>query len=293
MAKIRSIKPEFWASEQIMACNRDARLLFIGLWNFCDDAGIHPASHKTLKAKVFPSDDLSEETIKSLVDSLIQNNLIESYCVDNKSYWRVITWKKHQRVNRPHYKYPVKHGCDIVETFSEHCSSTASTLLEHCSDTDQTELERGSNNPGIGIGIGTGNIYGSQSASTQEQVIQEIETQDQKDTEIEEVFTYWARIMSKRNPKLDAKRRKTIGFALKNYSLQQLKQAIDGCAKSSYHMGNNDQRKRYDGIDLIFRDAEHIEKFIEIDQTGQTPVGMSVKSSMLSQENADFFLGVV
>jgi hypothetical protein len=293
MAKIRSIKPEFWASEQIMACSRDARLLFIGLWNFCDDAGIHPASYKTLKAKVFPSDDLSEDYIKSLVDSLIQNNLIESYRVDNKSYWRVIAWKKHQRVNRPHYKYPVKHGCDIVETSSEHCSSTVSTLLEPCSDTDQTVIEPGSNNPGIGIGIGIGNIYGAQSASTQEQVVQEIETQGQKDTEIEEVFTYWARIMSKRNPKLDAKRRKTIGFALKNYSLQQLKQAIDGCAKSSYHMGNNDQKKRYDGIDLIFRDAEHIEKFIEIDQIGQTPVGMSVKSSMLSQENADFFLGVI
>jgi hypothetical protein len=49
MARIRTVKPEFWTSEQVMNCSRDARLLFIGMWNFCDDGGNHPASAKTLK----------------------------------------------------------------------------------------------------------------------------------------------------------------------------------------------------------------------------------------------------
>ena len=44
MARIRSIKPQFWTSEQIADCSSNARLLFIGLWNFCDDCGVHPAS---------------------------------------------------------------------------------------------------------------------------------------------------------------------------------------------------------------------------------------------------------
>lgn len=34
MARIRTIKPEFWTSEQVMGCAPLARLLFIGLWNF-------------------------------------------------------------------------------------------------------------------------------------------------------------------------------------------------------------------------------------------------------------------
>lgn len=41
MARIRTIKPEFWTAEQVMELSRDARLLFIGMWNFCDDAGVH------------------------------------------------------------------------------------------------------------------------------------------------------------------------------------------------------------------------------------------------------------
>ena len=49
MARIRTVKPEFWASEQVMECSPIARLLFIGLWNFCDDAGNHPLSEKTLR----------------------------------------------------------------------------------------------------------------------------------------------------------------------------------------------------------------------------------------------------
>lgn len=51
MARIRSIKPEFWTSEQVMALSPLARLAFLGMWNFCDDAGIHPASAKTLNAQ--------------------------------------------------------------------------------------------------------------------------------------------------------------------------------------------------------------------------------------------------
>ena len=56
MSRIRTVKPEFWTSEQIIACSPIARLLFIGLWNFCDDNGVHPASYIRLKAEVFPPD---------------------------------------------------------------------------------------------------------------------------------------------------------------------------------------------------------------------------------------------
>lgn len=59
MARIRTIKPEFWVSEQIAECSTSARLLFVGLWNFCDDAGVHPAKPKTLKAELFPMDDIT------------------------------------------------------------------------------------------------------------------------------------------------------------------------------------------------------------------------------------------
>lgn len=37
MPRIRTIKPEYWTSEQVLDLSIPARLAFIGLWNFCDD----------------------------------------------------------------------------------------------------------------------------------------------------------------------------------------------------------------------------------------------------------------
>ncbi len=79
MSRIRTIKPEFWTSEQVMECSPLARLAFIGMWNFCDDNGVHPASCKTLKAEVFPGDDLTATDVQSLVNELLQQRLLAEF----------------------------------------------------------------------------------------------------------------------------------------------------------------------------------------------------------------------
>ena len=71
MARIRSIKPQFWTSEQIAECSPNARLAFIGMWCFCDDYGIHPASPARLKMEVFPADGIGREEVAGLVDELL------------------------------------------------------------------------------------------------------------------------------------------------------------------------------------------------------------------------------
>ena len=105
MARIRTIKPEFWTSEQVVECSRDARLLFIGIWNFCDDAGIHPFNERQLKMKVFPGDDISSESIRRLLDELSANGLILVYQSENQSFLKVTGWK-HQKIDKPTYRYP-------------------------------------------------------------------------------------------------------------------------------------------------------------------------------------------
>ena len=59
MAKIRTIKPEFWESEQVGECHPMARLLFICLLNFCDDGGNYPASVKAMKRNAFGYDEVT------------------------------------------------------------------------------------------------------------------------------------------------------------------------------------------------------------------------------------------
>lgn len=109
MARIRTIKPEFWTSEQVMECSAMARLLFIGIWNFCDDAGNHPMSPKTIKALVFPGDDITALAVETLLGELVENRLIALYESASKQYLHVNGWH-HQKIDRPTYKHP-----DFVE----------------------------------------------------------------------------------------------------------------------------------------------------------------------------------
>ncbi|WP_024788419.1 MULTISPECIES: hypothetical protein [Pandoraea] len=109
MARIRSVKPEFWTSEQVMDVSRDARILFIGMWNFCDDAGIHSANEKRLKAEVFPADDLTSADVRRMVDELLRVGLLDEYEVAGQRFWIVTGWH-HQKIDQPTFKHPLPDG---------------------------------------------------------------------------------------------------------------------------------------------------------------------------------------
>lgn len=100
MSRIRTIKPEFWSNEQVMECSTTARLLFIGLWNFADDAGRHALAYKQIKALVFPGDDISTDTIQELFGELSTNNLLITYIADNKEFFQITGWH-HQKIDKP------------------------------------------------------------------------------------------------------------------------------------------------------------------------------------------------
>ena len=101
MSRIRTIKPEFWSNEKVMACSRDARLLFIGLWNYADDAGRLPNSSKSIKAQIFPGDDdVASENVRRMIVDLSSNDLVREYEVDGRSYLQITGWD-HQRIDRP------------------------------------------------------------------------------------------------------------------------------------------------------------------------------------------------
>jgi hypothetical protein len=65
------------------------------------------------------------------------------------------------------------------------------------------------------------------------------------------------------NARLDDKRRKLIRNALKTgYAVNDLKTAILGCSYTPHNMGDNDRGQRYDGLHVIFKNADQIDRFI-------------------------------
>lgn len=107
MSRIRTVKPEFWVSEQVGDCSPNARLTFIGMWNFCDDRGVHPAKTKTLRAEVWGLDQgVTAAQVGDWIDELIRAGLVREFSSGGDQYWFVTGWKKHQRIEKPNNKYP-------------------------------------------------------------------------------------------------------------------------------------------------------------------------------------------
>jgi len=79
------------------------------------------------------------------------------------------------------------------------------------------------------------------------------------------VFAHWLQVMGKSaNTKLTDIREKAIRDRLKSYSQQEIMDAIEGCAASPWHMGNNPEHQLHNDIELICRDDSHVERFMEM-----------------------------
>lgn len=93
------------------------------------------------------------------------------------------------------------------------------------------------------------------------------------------IFDHWKKIMNHPKAKLDNKRKKLITAALKlGYSETELITAVNGCAKSPYHMAQDGRNTTvYDDIELILRDAKHIDQFLKINSMPPAPMANQPK----------------
>lgn len=83
------------------------------------------------------------------------------------------------------------------------------------------------------------------------------------------VFEYWRTWTGHQKAVMDEKRIARIKSMLKKFSEDDLKEAIYGVTLSPFHMGENKDNKKYNGIETIFRDAAQVEKFMEISKAYQ------------------------
>lgn len=100
MARIRTIKPEFWTDEDMSEVSESACLLAIGLLNYADDEGYFNANPKLIKAAIFPIRDQSG-SIPVLMRELSSVGYISLFSGhDGKIYGLVNNFAKHQVINK-------------------------------------------------------------------------------------------------------------------------------------------------------------------------------------------------
>jgi hypothetical protein len=99
--RIRTIKPEFWESETLGKVSRDARLLFIGLFNSSDDFGKSRASSRILASRLYPFDDDARALIPVWLGELEKAGCIRQFIADDVEYLWIPKWATHQKIDHP------------------------------------------------------------------------------------------------------------------------------------------------------------------------------------------------
>lgn len=99
MARIRTLKPEFWTDEKVVKLSSYARLLFIGLLNFADDDGYLWDEPITIKLRILPLDNVD---CSALLNQLVEAGMLLRYAADDdKVALHVLHFAEHQKVSHP------------------------------------------------------------------------------------------------------------------------------------------------------------------------------------------------
>lgn len=123
MARIRSIKPTFWTDAKIQRMTVDARLMYIGLWNYADDEGRFLADARLIKAAVFPIDDeFTLERITVVLRELCRSGRIIVWEFEGEHYGEIPNFRKHQVINKP--------GKSVLPSFRDHSGSATVLFTE-------------------------------------------------------------------------------------------------------------------------------------------------------------------
>lgn len=101
MARIRSIKPDFFRHEalqdaEIANPGKYPMMVFAGLWGHCDSKGRFEWRPRQLKLDILPflPFDMAET-----LEILAKSGMVNRYEVDGKSYGEIPTFEKHQRLS--------------------------------------------------------------------------------------------------------------------------------------------------------------------------------------------------
>lgn len=96
MARIRTIKPEFFTSSDIVGLTPLSRLFYVSLWCEADREGRLKWDERTLKMRYLPADDCD---VSDIAGELVDSGLVVIYEADGKMYAEIPTFKQHQVIN--------------------------------------------------------------------------------------------------------------------------------------------------------------------------------------------------
>lgn len=266
----RYIKPGFFLNEELADLPPLTRLLFAGLWLLADREGRVADRPRRIKAELFPYEDDCD--VDSMLDALASAGFVNRYEVDDVCALEIVGFKRHQN---PHKNEPESLLPERSESDGESTSTNWGTKKRPSKSFEPIELEDVSEVAAQEVNPERSSNDSSHSSnvSLNETKRNEMKRKEKKERHsstkalVDAVFSHWLERMDKHptRTKLDKKRQSRIEWALEQYGKEACCLAIDGCALSDWHMGRDSRNggKSFNDLTLIFRDAEHVERFLD------------------------------
>lgn len=171
MARIRTIKPEFFRHEGLFEAEKETglplRVAFAGLWSAADRDGRFKWSPRNLKLDALPFDDVD---FSRVLDALATRGHIKKYTSNGKEYGFIPSWKEHQVINNR------ESASDLPDPKESETESDTSTRGARVDDATCTPLKHAQ---GEGKGKeGKGRDKGTRAERTLSEWMKELGEQD-------------------------------------------------------------------------------------------------------------------
>lgn len=294
----REISPEFWTDEKVVSVSDGAKLLFQGLWNLADREGRLEDRPLVIGFKVRPWDPTAASRY---LDELVGAKLVVRYEVGDERYLLVPNFCEHQHVHPkevpsripPPGGWPENPGktgltrakpgktghavefpdlpgnADTCRAGSSFPSGSSGSSFEKPLSTDvdrEPPVEVSEVEPAQALQAGQPEDFDTPPATTpvaEAKDAPESKPEASEPGPVRQVFEYWRKAAGKGpRTQLDSKRKRAVKARLADgYTVAELCEAVDGCLLTPHNRGENDRGERYDDLELICRDAAHVDRF--------------------------------
>ena len=238
MARIRTIKPEFWSDEKLSHLDPLARLVYVGLISHADDGGRLVDNVKQLDGLLFPTTD---DTCRDSLETLAKLSRILRYVsASGQHLIQIVSWERHQKVDHPNkYTLPSPTADDYAQ--AQDTQGDTSSL---------SQVTRGVREARAKLSRDIHDTTNDQRPSTNDH-IPRLTPRDMISEE-RKVFDHFLQLHPKRKMS-EQKARRIIGARLKTFTPAELCTALDANASDPWHA----DRKKHE-LSYTLRDDEMV-----------------------------------
>lgn len=290
MARIRSIKPEFWSDQELTQLPRDVRMLYVALWNFADEHGRLPGDPRLIKSWCFPlDDDVSAAIVDGWLDQLAGIRKVHRYTVGGGRFLYLPNLGDHQRLEpgKKDSRHPAPEDGDPEHQVTGDSTARAEKSAQN---PDESALARARYGTGD-RGQGTGDMSSSETAAPTSDTGTDLEPTR---GDVERVCIHLAdRIEGNgaKRPTVTKRWRKTARLMLERdeRTEDQIHRAIDWCQDDEFWRANilsmPKLREKYDQLRLRAQ-ARHPPNGQQRSTTDErVSAGLELAARLETQEN--------